>query len=357
MRNLHALGMQTGIRSLQKSLVERPLPESRQERSLRDFLETHSSEIHPHAAATPRGACSATRDGSPPSPTPTQLSRSAKKRAKRRRAIAKQRIAEEVGAAQGVNENPRASAALIQPAVTRPRAKTVQSVEAPKEPEPQSQQLKALRTLIVERQHLHTIENAELLATAQKSQAQELEDMIAHYWSLPKAGLTDDGEICPSIKPSATSVVSSRPGEAVDTDSDDDSWRESTRPDMDMAGHSPEMAHALVTSDFTVRSAFLHDGEVLYEKEYLIQQSVEYGEPDTSGRYAGSLGSDNGPGSGSDNDREDDRVYSDDDREDDRVYSRPGFPSDSQRSDAEQDTLESAAGAFHFNYPWSFTSA
>jgi hypothetical protein len=126
---------------------------------------------------------------------------------------------------------------------------------------------------------------------------------------------------------------------------------------MDMAGHSPEMAHALVTSDFTVRSAFLHDGEVLYEKEYLIQQSVEYGEPDTSGRYAGSLGSDNGPGSGSDNDREDDRVYSDDDREDDRVYSRPGFPSDSQRSDAEQDTLESAAGAFHFNYPWSFTSA
>jgi hypothetical protein len=96
-----------------------------------------------HAAAIPRGDCIATRDGSSPPAPQTLPSKSAKKRAKRRRAIAKS--AQGLEAVQGVGENPRASAALTQPAATRPWAKTAPSVEAHEEPDPH--QFKELRRL------------------------------------------------------------------------------------------------------------------------------------------------------------------------------------------------------------------
>jgi hypothetical protein len=167
----------------------------------------------------------------------------------------------------------------------------------------------------------------EFQATEQKRVDEELKILLAH-WSLPKERFVKHSEVGPSSRPSATSArqrnvlglsggyvsaagtacaeedlertlaclcprdraaflasrrqaaeyrqtspvppptqrrVSSRQDYADDTDSDDDSWRESTRPDIALAGDSYETAYALVTSDFTVRSELLHDGEVLYE--------------------------------------------------------------------------------------------
>jgi hypothetical protein len=114
--------MWTGESFFQTSLVERPLLESRQERSLWDFLEkpAKSSAEPVHAAGIPRGACFATMDGSLPSPNPQGKSRSARRRAKAK-AKAKTIASSHGGVRQGVGENSCASTALTQPAATRPQ--------------------------------------------------------------------------------------------------------------------------------------------------------------------------------------------------------------------------------------------
>jgi hypothetical protein len=84
------------------------------------------------------------------------------------RAIAKS--AKGLGAVQGGNENPCASTALTQPAKTRPRAKTVQSVEASREPD----QIEEMQAMIRKSHDKHF---DEIRATAKKRFDEELKNL------------------------------------------------------------------------------------------------------------------------------------------------------------------------------------